>query len=89
MLNHECPCRKDNPHSDLSAFRFHNKPDEDFCDYCGSLNPDTFMKLLEEGKISLDPTDKNYKVYVCSEDDSVSFTTYHRIDGEHSMDQDK
>jgi hypothetical protein len=34
------------------------------CSYCGSLNPDTFMQGLEEGKYTLTPTDKGYKVYV-------------------------
>lgn len=34
------------------------------CSYCGSLNQDELMRHLEEGNIRLDPTDKNYKVYV-------------------------
>lgn len=32
------------------------------CSYCGSLNPDKFMRLLGEG-VELTPTDKNYKAY--------------------------
>ena len=39
-------------------------PDDGHCHQCGSLNPDTFMARLEAGTISIDPTDKNYKVYV-------------------------
>ena len=38
--------------------------DQDHCSYCGSLLPDIFMQLLLEQKIVLQPTDKNYKVYV-------------------------
>lgn len=38
--------------------------EDDTCSYCGSLNPATFMTRLEGGDIQLDPTDKNYKVYV-------------------------
>lgn len=34
------------------------------CDYCGSFNPDDFMRHLEARSISLTPTDKNYKVYI-------------------------
>lgn len=33
------------------------------CNYCGSINQDQFMQLVEEGKISLGSTDKGYKVY--------------------------
>lgn len=36
------------------------------CSYCGSLNPDAFMVRLEAGDITLDPTDKDYKVYVAN-----------------------
>lgn len=34
------------------------------CTYCGSLNPDEFMKRLEAGDARLGGSDKNYKVYV-------------------------
>ncbi len=33
------------------------------CSFCGSLAPETFMRLAGEGT-DLTPTDKNYKVYV-------------------------
>lgn len=33
------------------------------CSFCGSLNPDRFMKLVREGWI-VGPTDKNYKAYL-------------------------
>jgi hypothetical protein len=38
--------------------------EDDHCSFCGALNPDTFMQRLEAGDISLEVTDKNYKVYV-------------------------
>lgn len=34
------------------------------CSYCGSLNPDEFMRRLEARDVTLVPTDKSYKVYV-------------------------
>lgn len=34
------------------------------CNYCGSMNPDRFMELLEAKQLTLGSTDKNYKVYV-------------------------
>ena len=37
---------------------------DDSCQYCGALNPDTFMRRLEAGDVRLGSTDKNYKVYV-------------------------
>ena len=33
------------------------------CSFCGSMNPDLFLKLLEEGA-SLGTTTKDYKVYI-------------------------
>lgn len=33
------------------------------CSFCGSLHPDRFMELLEQGWI-LGPTDKSYKAYL-------------------------
>lgn len=33
------------------------------CSYCGSLSPERFLELAESG-VELGPTDKNYKVYV-------------------------
>jgi hypothetical protein len=33
------------------------------CSFCGSLHPDTFMELLEQGA-ELGPTDKSYKAYI-------------------------
>lgn len=33
------------------------------CSFCGSLHPDRFMELLEQGWV-VGPTDKNYKAYL-------------------------
>lgn len=40
------------------------------CSYCGCMNNDTFMELLENEKITIGTTDKNYKVYVHMRDDT-------------------
>lgn len=37
---------------------------DDTCEYCGGLNPATILRLIEEDKCSIIPTDKNYKIYV-------------------------
>lgn len=49
---------------------------DDTCSYCGSLNPATFMDLVERGNATLIPTDKNYKVYV-SKLDGTNFPQWH------------
>lgn len=38
--------------------------DDHTCSFCGSMNPDLLLKLMEEDNVELGPTDKNYKVYV-------------------------
>lgn len=38
--------------------------DNDTCSYCGSLSPDVLMAGLEAKQLTLDPTDKTYKIYV-------------------------
>lgn len=45
--------------ADLDTWR-----QDDSCSFCGSLNPATLMARLEAGTVTLQPTDKNYKVYV-------------------------
>ena len=60
-----CPRRKELG-SDLSMF---NLPEKDIwrgdktCSYCGSLHPEEALRLIEEG-IEVDPTTKNYKLYI-------------------------
>lgn len=34
------------------------------CGYCGSLNPEEFMRRIEAGDCEITPTDKNYKAYI-------------------------
>lgn len=38
--------------------------DDKLCSYCGSMHPDVVMKGIENGRLSLGPTDKSYKVYI-------------------------
>lgn len=37
------------------------------CTYCGSISPERFFKLIEDGA-EVGPTDKDYKAYVHGED---------------------
>ena len=69
----DCPRRPERP------FEYLNKPDDGTCDYCGSLDADVFMARLEAGDVTLDPTDKNYKVYVHN-NGGAPFKQTHRID---------
>lgn len=41
--------------------------EDNTCSYCGSLNPDEFLRRAEASE-QLGPTDKNYKVYVGARD---------------------
>lgn len=41
------------------------------CSYCGGLNPDIVLERIEKG-CSVDPTDKNYKIYVSKTPNSYS-----------------
>lgn len=50
-------------HNTESKWREDTENNVKTCNYCGSINQDQFMQLVEEGKISLGATDKNYKVY--------------------------
>lgn len=46
------------------------------CSYCGSLHPEGFLHLAEQGFI-IDPTDKNYKVYVHCGHSQFKFYFWH------------
>jgi len=35
-----------------------------YCSWCGSMNPVLLLSLMRNGKCTLGPTDKHYKVYV-------------------------
>ncbi len=63
---HQCPRRDEVP----ATFRpdcDDTWRDDGSCSFCGSLNPDEFMRRLEAGDVRLVPTDKSYKVYVDNE----------------------
>lgn len=59
-LRFECPRSAENGQPMDAAWTL----DGNTCTYCGSLNPDELMGLLETGEAELSPTDKDYKVYV-------------------------
>jgi hypothetical protein len=61
--------------------RDHGSENDEFlgdetCSYCGSISGDYFMRRLEAGDVSLDPTDKNYKVYVRNKEGQPFRQTY-------------
>jgi hypothetical protein len=59
-MSYLCPRRSEHP----AIFRLLSEDTLGAtCSFCGSLNPDEFMKQAEAG-VKLGPTDKNYKVYV-------------------------
>lgn len=60
----KCPRREDNPLADRMFTNEDDYATRDCCSFCGSMNPDSLMKRLEEETVELTPTDKNYKVYV-------------------------
>lgn len=53
---------------------------DDTCSYCGSIHPIDFMARLEAGTMKLEPTDKDYKVYVVN-DGGEDFKQTYREDG--------
>jgi ferredoxin len=65
-MTFKCPRRAESHFGSSPAFLRDDDydPSDDSCQYCGSLNPDTFMARLEAGDVLLGSTDKNYKVYV-------------------------
>jgi hypothetical protein len=83
---HACPRMATAPPGPLRDFCYENKPDDGTCDYCGSILPDVFMGRLEAGNVTLDPTDKTYKVYVHN-DGGEPFRQSYRTDDDRSEDQ--
>lgn len=64
-----CPRSEENGGGPNSPFKppFNGEAhwrDDGTCSFCGSMNPDAFMSRLEAGDVTLEPTDKDYKVYV-------------------------
>jgi hypothetical protein len=65
VAKHTCPRRNDDAvfvESDKDGWD-HRADMFLWCTYCGSLQPDMFISLMQQG-IELGPTDKNYKVYL-------------------------
>lgn len=58
-----CPRRDENPH--VQSVRESDVYEDGTCKYCGSLLPDKFMALVENGVV-VEPTDKSYKAYIDS-----------------------
>ena len=58
-----CPRRDESVHGMRPGDDKFRSPDNS-CTWCGSLNPEEFMRRLETGDVELGPTDKGYKVYV-------------------------
>ncbi len=58
----QCPRRKENPPG-INP-REDDTGKDGCCTYCGSLLPELFIQRLEQKDVILEPTDKNYKVYV-------------------------
>lgn len=58
-----CPRRAEASFSITPPDRDHWREDDKSCSYCGSMHPDTFMRLAAAGN-KVTPTDKGYKVYV-------------------------
>lgn len=58
-----CPRRKE-------SFLRITKPETDYwkenntCSYCGSLNPDKVMELIEANQVEVGPTNMNHKIYL-------------------------
>jgi len=59
-----CPRRAENPVPGNEPGPGGDLGPDGCCGYCGSLDGDAFMARVEAGDVTLDPSDKNYKVYV-------------------------
>lgn len=38
--------------------------DDGTCSFCGSLRPSRVLELIRSGRAEIEPTDKNYKLYI-------------------------
>ena len=70
---HNCPRGRESTQDGRAVWTM-----DDSCSYCGSLHPDLLMERLEAGTVTLDPTDKSYKIYVHANPGSEQFITYYR-----------
>lgn len=62
-----CPRRIEIPQYDADknpdADSWRKQDGYDTCSFCGSLEPEAFLKAIQDG-CQIDPTDKSYKLYV-------------------------
>jgi hypothetical protein len=67
---HTCPRRIEDGRGPGSPFAGSEEADvwttKRTCSYCGSMHPDDVIRGMIEHSVELEPTDKNYKVYVKS-----------------------
>ena len=54
----------------------HWRPD-DTCSFCGSYNPELLLMGIAKHMITLDPTDKNYKVYVNHKNNPTKYNKFY------------
>ena len=62
-----CPRRQEQGNLPGSPFwrgKYDSWGNDNSCAYCGSLNPEEFMRRAESGDFEIGPTDKGYKVYL-------------------------
>lgn len=67
---HTCPRRVGEPgpwEHEEGLDGWTKRADIERCDFCGSIEPDEFMRLVREG-YQVGPTDKSYKAYMESPD---------------------
>lgn len=74
----KCPRREENPMAE-KIFPHDDEYLDGTCSFCGSLDPDMLMARLEKGEVSIDPTDKDYKLYVHNKG-GEDFTRRYRTD---------
>jgi hypothetical protein len=66
----------------LSPFRYDKElpqphwREDNTCSHCGGIRPSLLLKALKEKRVSLTPTDKNYKVYYNMLDGTPNLSGY-------------
>lgn len=71
------PCPRIDPEFPCTSEYAKDVQGYQYCTYCGSLHPDEFMQMLEDGKCTVEATDKNYKIYVKTKEYETKFYFYH------------
>ena len=77
----QCPRGIDDPHGvfKIPTGSDADWRDDDTCSYCGCWHPDKFFEALESGA-EIGPTDKDYKVYVETDQGRKKFYFQHLDD---------